>query len=147
MYVVDRDKAKAVSLRFRLAHPEKCRAWAKAYREANPDKAKVATQRWRDANRDRIREKSCAWAAANRDVKRSAYTRWRAQKLRATPAWANQDLIFSFYRMAEVFGLVVDHIVPLQSKLVCGLHVEHNLQLLTASENGRKGNKLMEGYL
>lgn len=41
----------------------------------------------------------------------------------------------------------VDHIVPLQSKIVCGLHVEHNLRVITATENARKKNKLVEAAL
>lgn len=34
----------------------------------------------------------------------------------------------------------VDHVVPLVHPLVCGLHVAHNLQVLTAADNCRKGN-------
>jgi hypothetical protein len=50
------------------------------------------------------------------------------------------------YQLATIFNrtgmnLQVDHIVPLQSDLVCGLHCEANLQLLPASDNISKGNR------
>lgn len=63
----------------------------------------------------------------------------RAALLQATPAWANLDVIKQVYNDAE--GMHVDHIVPLQGELVCGLHVENNLQYLTPEENYSKGNK------
>lgn len=64
----------------------------------------------------------------------------RAAERRATPSWADTVQIGWLYDFAAKVGLSVDHIVPLQHPLVCGLHVEHNLQLLPLAENLRKGN-------
>lgn len=70
----------------------------------------------------------------------------RARKLKATPSWANPNEIEKIYiecrRLTEITGIVhhVDHIYPLKSRWMCGLHVETNLQILTREENLAKGN-------
>lgn len=65
----------------------------------------------------------------------------RANKLKATPAWANLDKIKELYLNCPE-GYHVDHIIPLKGKEVCGLHVESNLQYLPAIENIKKKNIL-----
>ena len=67
----------------------------------------------------------------------------RAMKLRATPSWANLDDIKKIY-MSCPKGFHVDHIIPLQHKSVCGLHISENLRIVSASYNLRKNNKLLD---
>lgn len=77
----------------------------------------------------------------------------RAIKLRATPQWLTKEHfleIEDLFICAKMFRLYtgqeyhVDHIIPLKGKNVCGLHVPWNLQILEASENIRKSNKLWQ---
>lgn len=70
----------------------------------------------------------------------------RAAKLRATPAWADHEKIVKIYAEAAAMRLLgidvhVDHVVPLISERVSGLHVHTNLRLLLASDNAAKGNR------
>lgn len=64
----------------------------------------------------------------------------RAAKLKATPAWYEADLVSIVYKKAKELCCQVDHIVPLQNPLVCGLHCWANLQLLPEKLNKSKGN-------
>ncbi len=72
----------------------------------------------------------------------------RAEALRQrTPPWADLDAIEAIYIEARMIsaetGLPhhVDHEVPLQGKLVSGLHVPANLRILPARENVKKSNR------
>lgn len=58
----------------------------------------------------------------------------------AIPKWANLSKIKEIYDNCPE-GYHVDHIIPLQGENICGLHIETNLQYLTAEENLKKGNK------
>lgn len=80
---------------------------------------------------------------------------WNAEKRRAalkiaTPSWADHGAIEAFYvearRLTDETGILheVDHIVPIQGKRVCGLHVEANIQILTKIDNVKKHSKFCD---
>lgn len=90
--------------------------------------------------------------AHSRALRRAALVRFheakrRTAQLRRTPPWANMDAIRAFYveaqRITQETGRPyhVDHIIPLQGRLVSGLHVQNNLQILPGSENSKKRNR------
>ena len=78
----------------------------------------------------------------------------RAIKLKRTPSWLTED---DLWMMQEAYSLAkereqytgikwhVDHVIPLQGKLVSGLHVPNNLQVITAYDNLSKSNKYIIG--
>ena len=122
---------------------------------------KLRNGKWFLENRDRHHEMTRNWYQENREYhlcrskeryeldKPAALAKYyrRANRTRlATPGWANKKEIAKAYRIAERLRAVVggawevDHIVPLQSDRVCGLHVEHNLQITLAEYNKRKSN-------
>ncbi len=87
---------------------------------------------------------------------RKAYERsirYYQQRFQATPDWLSEDqkqAIRDIYRECKALrkqgkNVVVDHIVPLISPYVCGLEAPWNLQIISESENARKGNKEWPG--
>jgi len=77
----------------------------------------------------------------------------RATKKHAKPQWLSREQeqkMLSYYSEARKksketgIDYQVDHIVPLQGKNVCGLHVPWNLQVITADDNRRKVARLYE---
>lgn len=77
----------------------------------------------------------------------------RVTKKKAAPPWLTKDdkqamkaLYLIRRRASDCSGisLHVDHIVPLTSPLVCGLHVPWNLRIIPARQNIIKRNKINE---
>ena len=79
------------------------------------------------------------------DPRRKLYNKeyWDA----ITPRWANLEKIDEIYAerdyLIETTGekYEVDHVIPRNHPLVCGLHVETNLRVITKTENNLKLNK------
>jgi hypothetical protein len=129
---------------------ELMRAKGGVWRAANKDRIKYLFDRWRNDNRERFRElaKRCRQKTMDRVVARNIQ---RLQRIkRATPQWADKLAIQDVYVLARVLSreiglqLDVDHVVPLNGKLVSGLHCESNIQLLPKKENQMKSNTFQE---
>lgn len=64
----------------------------------------------------------------------------------ARPVWADIESIKNIYITAKELtkstGIKyeVDHVIPIKHPLVCGLHVETNLQIIPENENRVKSN-------
>jgi hypothetical protein len=117
-------------------HKSECLAKSADYYAVNSEKLKIASSKWRRSNP----ETHCVLQAKR-----------RSDKLNATPKWLTikqlQDIAL-VYKMAKELQwlsedkLEVDHIVPLNGKNVCGLHVSWNLQILPKKLNLIKSNKV-----
>ena len=135
------------SKRYALVNKEKIKAYEKEKYEKNKKKIKAKSAAWQKDNKARHGEFIKAWVK-NNPAKVNAYQRLRyANKINRTPLWANKEYMRLWYELAKMesqrtgMPVEVDHIVPLQGRLVSGLHCEHNMQLLFKSNNCSKGNK------
>jgi hypothetical protein len=127
----NKDKVKKNNNKWRLKNIEKYKLYQKQYRLKNKSKIKKESKLY-------LKE----YNLKKPHIRKAINAKRRAFKLNATPKFANLNKIKEIYKNCPK-GFHVDHIIPLNNKLVCGLHVEWNLQYLPAKENLSKSNKLM----
>lgn len=156
------EKLRAYDKLRRALNPEKKRLADKAWRDRTKESrkgkrtayfaARVAEKKkydeqYRALHVVALKKRQLAYYAANKPAYIARVVKRNAQKLRAHPVWANDFFIEEAYHLAALrtqmlgFSWHVDHIVPLQSKRVCGLHVENNLRVIPGVENLGKGNR------
>lgn len=136
------------------------------WRKNNPGCRHRESAKRYSQNMQVIQERLKQWAIDHPEQSRLRYKKYRlkhpeyylakaaqreASKLQATPAWAIDE--FEQFFMMEAYALAsmrtkmtgtawnVDHIVPLRSKLVCGLHCAANLAVIPARLNLIKSNR------
>jgi hypothetical protein len=140
-------------------------AYHKAYYEANKARIAEVKRAYRAANKEKIIANKRAAYLATREVnlaQKREYRQANKGKInflcsmrkkvvkQRTPIWLSpfdRLKIKCYYSVAAMLARNnkepwhVDHIVPLQGKLVSGLHVPNNLQFLRGVDNVRKKNK------
>lgn len=75
---------------------------------------------------------------------------WYRKIWRAQPDWQESAPLLSIYRECWRMrqrgkDVTVDHIVPMSSPRVCGLHVPWNLRIISRQENAAKSNYFWPG--
>lgn len=157
-----RDCRNALTRAWKKSNPEKVNADCRAWRKANPEKHRAMTRAWREKNMEKFSALVRAWSALNPDRRRMSVSKYaknnmpmvlarnklyQQRKRRAVPSWANTFFMEEAYALAQLRTRVlgyeweVDHIVPLRSPIVCGLHTHDNLQVIPARLNYLKSNR------
>jgi hypothetical protein len=139
-YSENPEKFKKASNKWYHSNTEKAKAAALYWRNSNPEKSNWSMRNWQELNKNQMRETAKVYRASNRKRHCARQSQRKSAQLNRTPKWANLKAIAKFYIDCPT-GLTVDHIIPLQGKLVSGLHVFSNLQYLTPLENSMKNNK------
>lgn len=126
--------------------------WA-IYYESNKSEIARVQRDYRDRNRDALKAAWKDWYSKNRVSQLEKAVMRRKKVLDATPGWLTAEdranisaLYFLAVRESSTTGVEhhVDHIVPIAGRTVCGLHVPWNLRVIPATENLKKGNKLLD---
>jgi hypothetical protein len=143
---VEKDKVDVKN--YQLVNAEYIKIKANEWRSNNPEKVKASVIKYRERNHGKVLKQGSDWRKRNRDKVNANKLARIARKLQATPSWIDKGKVLELYGAAqaatEIFetSVHVDHIVPLRSKYVCGLHCEANLRLLPGLDNQRKSNRV-----
>lgn len=124
--------------------------YSKAWHLANKERRNADARENYKKNKAAFRARDRKWQKANNAYFAAKENKRKSAKLKRTPSWLTEThfaQIQMFYDSAAALTkelgirMEVDHIVPLNDKNVSGLHVPWNLQILSKTDNSRKGNK------
>lgn len=132
---------------YRVRNKDKCKQARKLAYEKNKAKELAKASEYKALHRSELSEKESARRKENPYLNRFYRSERRASERRAKPIWFDSKEVRKIYieasKLTEGSSLDwhVDHIVPLKSDLVCGLHWHGNMQVITSTENKSKSNR------
>jgi hypothetical protein len=153
-YLKNKERIIAHNAAWAEAHVERVRLYKKSYvknlssekKDEQNAKARIRYHANKQSNADRKK----SYKINNKHIVNANASKRRAAQLQRVPKWLSE---FDKLKMKCIYSIasmlsrenkelwVVDHIVPLQGKMVSGLHVPSNLQVMRARENESKANK------
>jgi len=163
----NRDKKREANRKWALENPEKVKAsnkrwyknqteeqreqknernkvWMRSYWKNLPEQERSKRRRKTyENNKEKELSGMKLYAEVNREKTNLHKKMYSVRKRTSVVCWYEQEKekIKNLYVKAQELGLEVDHIVPITSKKVCGLHTFANLQLLAPDLNKSKGNR------
>jgi len=128
------------------------------------DAGQIAKRKYYETNKELVMTKALSrdnaqrqqyrntWKKNNPEITKADTNDRRRRHKNACPPWLTAEhkaqikkLYLNALTVTQITGVqyVVDHIVPLRSDEVCGLHVPWNLRVITQEENLKKSNKIL----
>lgn len=146
----DKENQKRIAREWYERNKELTKQRAREWALANPEKRHAIHRKNREKDRENHNARNREWNKNNKPKKAALQSKRRAAILQRTPKWLTDDdlwMIEQAYELAALrtkmlgFPWHVDHVIPLQGRLVSGLHVPINIQVIPGSDNVRKSNK------
>lgn len=154
-YKQNKEKILAKNAQYDFQHKEDRNAYRSAHYKANRERIRakqdIYYKIYYSEHKEEIAIKRTSYAKANPGKMNAKKMKRIATKLEATPPWLTdkqikemRDMYIEAIKRTKETGIKyhVDHIIPLQGKMVRGLHVPWNLQIITALKNLSKGNRV-----
>ena len=153
-YLKNKERLLEKNKAWALANAEQVRLVKQLRNAALPEKTKES---YNEKARTRYHQKKQwnaerkkTYRATNKHLTNADASKRRAALLQRIPIWQTEFDVLKIkciYSIAAMLSRVnnepwtVDHIIPLQGKIVSGLHTPSNLQIMRARENEAKRNK------
>lgn len=152
-----KDCLKTASKKMYQKNPDRKKETNKQWHRNNKDYHNALNSEWKQNNPEKYQEITLSWYEDNKEIKlaknkdhyhnnkylyRARDQKRNCLKINATLSGHDQELKEIYKNCPQNYH--VDHIIPLNNPIVCGLHVPWNLQYLTATDNIKKSNKLMQ---
>jgi len=137
-------------IKWRKINPEKVKQHNKTQYDTHYLKLRAAVKNYYIHNKDKVIKYTKEYRKNNPHIFAKISAKRKAAVLNRTPKWLSEFdklKINCIYQIAAMLTKVnkepwhVDHIIPLQGKLVSGLHVPNNLQVIRRIDNISKSNK------